>query len=637
MEIGYRAMQVANPASGTASGVTPALNEKTKQAQPQNGWSGLCARKPWVPSLIIFAILVGVEVASFGASLKKTGFYLDDWLMLKQLTFGPQNYLDLIYTYLTTDPRVIIRPLEALHFGTVFFFSGADPLGWRLSNMVMEVLSAFFVYLIVTRMALSRSIGFFASLFFMTYPVHDSTHYWAVCSCVSFSLTFYLASLWATLKGASHAARANASTAMRNLWLGVAYLSFALSIYGYEPFLPLCALNAVAYVLISSGMKPILSSARKIVLHSIPYAAVIGSLLLYQRTIVPLILKAALHKIHFDPGLIAGTIVEGLRVSSPVGMTPFIASHVNSFVQSSDLNTGNTVRLFLLAVLVALGVLVSADVKRLSMKTSYGLLVLGLLTVAASYSIFGLNPEYKPTLITLVNRINTGAAFGLSIVFAGLLSLFLLWERRPAGEPGSHSVGRGTIALRLAFATVITGCLLVAFTITSWSLGKPWEISWSVQQRTFDAFRARKEEFKNVRNVVLMNCPRYVDATPVFDGPWDFEQQLHLALGRSDIAGGVVSERLIIGKDSAQDVTLGFACAEYPFNDLVLVTPGLTSVVKVHSAGEFIDVIEREGRQFGLQDSTIADWRSQVESGVRRKKNGVFAPIVNGTRKAGLK
>lgn len=605
-------MQLADPATDTEYGAVPGVSEDERETPPENGWTRLCARRPWVSGAIVFAIIVGLETVLFGSSLKKTGFYLDDWLMLKQLAFGPQGYADMIYTYLTTDPRVIIRPIEALHFGTVFFFSGTDPVGWRLSNMVMEVLSAFFVYLVVARLSASRLMGFFAAVFFMAYPVHDSTHYWAVCSCVSLSLTLYLASLWSTLKAAV------ASSGMyRNVWLASAYLGFALSIYGYEPFLPLCALNAAAFVLLTRGFKPFAPAAVRVLLHSVPYALIIGSLLLYQRTIVPLVLKAALHKIHFEPGLIASTIFEGFRITSPIAMGPFISQHVSSFASSGELNGGAILRLSVLAILIVGGVFASLyDANRLNRRSALVLITIGLLTVAASYSIFGLNPEYTPTLITLVNRINTGAAFGLSIVVAGLLMLFLAPSQ--SSSPG---------LARVSITTFVFTGFIALFTMVNWNLGKPWEISWSVQERTFDAFQARKEEFKDAKSVVLMNCPRYVDATPVFDGPWDFEQQLHLALHRTDVTGGVVSERLIVGPDSVQDVTMNFACAEYPFKDLVLVTPGLTAVSPVSSPTQFIDVVEREGRQFGLSEETIESWRAQVENGVRRKKNGVLEPL----------
>jgi len=609
-------MHLADPVAGTRRGAESPSMESKNENRLVKGWSEFCSRNSWLPSVIALAVIVGVEAICFAGPYKKTGFYLDDWLMLKQLSFGPQNYFELIFKYLTTDPRVIIRPIEALHFGSVFYFSGADPVGWRVSNMVMEVVSAFLAFLIVARLSSSRLLGLLASLFLVTYPTHDSTHYWAVCSCVSLSLTLYLASLWATLKAANtdNAVR-NAVTKGRTAWLAAAYVCFALSIYGYEPFLPLCALNVVAYVMLTFGFKPVAASFTKLVLHSLPYAAIIGSLLCYQRFIAPMVIKVALHKIHLEPGLILSTVFEGLRVSSPIATAPFISAQVGSFVQSDDMNGGAIARLVILAVVVAVGVALTVDVKQVSRRTGLVLIALGLFTTVVSYTIFGLNPEYTPTLITLVNRINTGAAFGLSIVFAGLAALVI-----SAGNVTKRSY-------RVVGTAAVSIVLLLLFTLTNWNLSRPWEISWAVQKRTFDAFRARKAEFKDTDSVVLLNCPRYVDATPVFDGPWDFEQGLHLALGRSDIKGGVVSERITVGRDSVQDVTLGFACAEYPYRNLVLVTPGLDSVTKVTGGNQFIETVEREATTFKIADDAIANWRTQMSQGTRRKKNGVLAPI----------
>jgi hypothetical protein len=487
----------------------------------------------------------------------------------------------------------------------VFYFSGTDPFGWRVSNLIMEVASTFLIYLIVARLSFSRLAGFFAAMFFLTYPVHDSTHYWAVCSCVSLSLTLYLGSLWSTLK----------ATAGENkiVWLISAYVLFALSIYGYEPFLPFCALNVVAYVLSTFDLKRPLPMLRSALAHSLPYAAIIGSLLVYQRYLVPMIMKAALHKIHFDPGLIAGTIGEGLRVVSPVATIPYIATHVSAFMQNEGLSSSVVTRLAALIILFTAGAFVTAPGSSHPRRLSITLMVLGLFTVVISYSIFGLNPEYKPTLITLVNRINTGAAFGLSMILAGVAGLVM----------GSKNYFKG----KLIVSVCVLSSMLVFFTMANWGLGKPWEISWSVQERTFDALRARKNEFDKIQTVMLMNCPRYVNASPVLDGTWDFEGLLHIALNRSDIKGGVVSERLVVGSDSIQDIAFGFACAEYPLKDFVLVTPGLTAVRSIDRPQQFIDVVEKEGMLFGLSQSALASWKNQVTFGTRKKKNGVLTPL----------
>ncbi len=573
------------------------------------------AQHPWVVTTLLLAILITIHLISFGSYYKKTGFYLDDWLMLRQLTFGPQSYFEMIYKYLTTDPRVLIRPLEALHFGTVFYFSGCEPWGWRLSNLVMEIASCFLLFLAAARICGSRALAFTAAVIFALFPVHDSTHYWAVGSCVTLSLMLYLVSLWATLKAIDSSKKA--------AWLAIAYAAFALSIYGYEPFLPFAALNVVAYTAAGKRSDSIFAKLQTLVVHSVPYALIIASLLVYQRYLVPAISKPALHKIHLDAGLMANVVWQGLYNISPFATTPFIQGHVNNFLQNDGLGSGTIARLVALFAVISGGLLLAALSDRRSADGQQGgnaqakgaqlLTALGALAAVFSYTIFGLNPEYAPTLTTILNRINTGGALGYSLIMAGLTGFLI-------------SLGRKWTTARALAVYALVGVAAVVFTMVNWNLGKTWEISWAVQKRTFDALRARKAEFAATDSIILLNCPRYVNCAPVFDGTWDFEQMLRIALGRTDINGGVVSERMRLSRDAVQDVTFGFVCAEYPLSGLMLVTPGLESCTPVRGAWNFIEIVEREGTTFGLAKDAIAEWRRQAAQGMRRQKNGLFIP-----------
>ncbi|MBX9666986.1 MAG: hypothetical protein K2X93_05170, partial [Candidatus Obscuribacterales bacterium] len=504
-------------------------------------------------------------------------------------------------------------PLEALHFGTVFYFSGCEPWGWRLSNLVMEIASCFLLYLATARISGSRTLAFTAAVIFALFPVHDSTHYWAVGSCVTLSLMLYLASLWATLKAIG--------SEKKLAWFAAAYAAFALSIYGYEPFLPLAALNVVAYTTVGNQFNSIAAKLRALFAQSVPYAVIIGSLLVYQRYLVPLISKPALHKIHLDAGLMANVVWQGLYNISPFATTPFISGHVQNFLLNDGLGGGTIARLLGLLAITSGGLLLTALSDRegatgegnAKKKGALLLMLIGALAAVFSYTIFGLNPEYAPTLTTILNRINTGGAIGYSLLVAGLAGSII------------YAGGRWT-TVRATTIYALVGIAAIVFTLVNWNLGKTWEISWAVQKRTFDALHARKDEFATTNSIILLNCPRYVDCAPVFDGTWDFEQMMRIALGRTDINGGVVSERMRLSRDAVQDVTFGFVCAEYPLRGLVLVTPGLESCTQVHGAWNFIDIVEREGTTFGLAKQAISDWRSQAALGMRRQKNGLFIP-----------
>lgn len=573
--------------------------------------------------LVVLAVLIGIEFLTFGTFYKRTGFYLDDWLMLKQLSFGPQDFWAMIGTYFMNDPRVTIRPIEALHFGAVFFFSGTDPIGWRLSNMALEVCSAFLTFLIVDRLAQSRLLGFLSAVFLLVYPIHDATHYWAVCACVSLSLTFYLTSLWCAVKGLK-----------RTVFAVLSVVCFALSIYGYEPFLPLSALNVVAHVMLTCGFGNKMKALRTALLASTPYALVIGTLLVYQRFIVPSLTKGGLHEIHFNPALIASTVFEGIKVSSPFCSVPFMVGQLNDLFREGM--PGNALlRLGGVAAVLLVGIFATrkfqtpvgeragepragARAVRPSLQQtrpfstqnsdrnrSLALIALGAFTTIVSYTIFGLNPEYTPTLATILNRINMGAALGWSMIFAGFAGWYL-------------SVASAN-KFRIVFVSSLTVLITVVCVMSNWAMGKTWEISWAVQQRTFDALKKEQAQLADVDSVILMNCPRYVNCSPVFDGTWDFQEMLMIATGRTDIKGGVVSERMRITRKSIKDVSMGFVCAEYDYGNLLLVTPGLLTQTRITSGPEFIDAVDKGGMFFGLDKKAIAGWRANLDK-VQRKK-----------------
>ncbi|MBK9622085.1 MAG: hypothetical protein IPO31_23120 [Candidatus Obscuribacter sp.] len=112
--------------------------------------------------------------------------------------------------------------------------------------------------------------------------------------------------------------------------------------------------------------------------------------------------------------------------------------------------------------------------------------------------------------------------------------------------------------------------------------------------------------------VLLANCPRYVMWAPVYDGVWDFQNMARVMLGRDGAQGNVVSDRLQIDKDGLTDISYGFTCGKYPFSKLyVLIAPG-DELVRVPDAQTFINLVDKKGRQFGLDDKVLATWREQA-------------------------
>ncbi|MBX9671505.1 MAG: hypothetical protein K2X93_28210, partial [Candidatus Obscuribacterales bacterium] len=84
---------VEHTTESTFGASVQAQKRKSSSSRSASWWDALAhflSRQPWLVATLVLAILVGIYLISFGSSYRKTGFYLDDWLMLRQLTFGPQ-------------------------------------------------------------------------------------------------------------------------------------------------------------------------------------------------------------------------------------------------------------------------------------------------------------------------------------------------------------------------------------------------------------------------------------------------------------------------------------------------------------------------------------------------------------------
>src|SRR5882724_7760722 len=101
------------------------------------------ARFHWLVALLSIAFL---ELAWFGPIFRKVGFYLDDWITLSLIQFGPHNLFQAFHQYLISDPRVIVRPVEAFYYVAEFFVFGVNPLGYHLFNAGLEIAAAFLLY-----------------------------------------------------------------------------------------------------------------------------------------------------------------------------------------------------------------------------------------------------------------------------------------------------------------------------------------------------------------------------------------------------------------------------------------------------------------------------------------------------------
>jgi hypothetical protein len=524
--------------------------------------------------LAVLAFLTLLEVLTFGDIVSKIGFYLDDWNMVRELHFGPRQPLEMIRTYMLTDPKIIPRPVEALHFALSYMAFGVKPLGYHVLNGIMEIAVAFMAYVVVHRMCASKVLALLSASIFLLYPIHDSTHYWVVASSTTLSMLLFLASMYCHIEANSRS----------NPWLFAAtYLLFALSIFNYECYLPLFPISIAAALYVT----PRPDWLKRGLIQAIPYILSIAAVLAYGKLIVPMLAPGWVHSFSINPVAIIQTMIEGVQVSiSPTPFT-FFWSRV-----ARDQALTQPMAWLAIAGAVSVGLVLlrafaeeKVDGQRVLHMAGFGFAV-----VLFSYTIFGLNPEYEPTLLTIVNRINYGAAFGAGLLFA---SAAFLWRRK---------------FLTTTFVALIAFCML-----SNWALARPWMQAWMMQRHVRNVLTAHKTEFKSGDSIILLNSPRYVMWAPLFDGAWDFQNLAQLTLEDDTIRGGVVSERLVVEPSALKDISHEFLCGEYPYDRMHALVATKSMVIPVKNAEQFIDTVAEHGMGFDLNKTLPATWRRQAQ------------------------
>ncbi|CAN5548753.1 hypothetical protein BH11CYA1_BH11CYA1_51110 [soil metagenome] len=560
-------------------------------------------------------VLALIEFFCFFPAMRRVGFYLDDWATMAYLHFAPkdQGIFEFFKYYLLHDSRVQNRPIEVIHFGLIHWLFGSQPFAFHFVNVFMEVLAAYLAYKIFLRISSSRAISILSAIFFILHPAHDSSHYWVICSSVTLSLCLYLGSLLTILQFSNDFEQKGKGKRLIVL-AATSSLCFLLSLLNYETLLPLAAVN-VLLVFVSRFTAQSEKSAGRLAqaskaagLVAFFMALPVVALLCYLKLVMPLVGVGYVHGVVFDLGTMLKIVGRGLELNMPITLFGFAVQQSANTLAAVTI--GDWLHLAAIAIVTFCAVVLFCRRDQGDESTAlqgprknyrgWYLMLVGFIGVIASYSIFGLNAEYEPTYYTIVNRINMGGSFSSAIFLLGFLRLVsdCIPSRVQAVWP----------YLLALFASVIAS----TFSLANFALAKPWVASWVTQTAIRKNVLSHAVELGKAPTLLLVNCPRYVLWSPVFDGVWDFSNMLRIALDDSNVNANVISERLTIDDTAVTDISRGFKCGQYPFEKLFLfVAPG-GPLVRAANAKAFIETVERKGMGFGLAPDAIAKWKREA-------------------------
>jgi len=219
-------------------------------------------------------ILLILGILAYGVQAFWLGYYLDDWVVLYHIYRGG-------YDQLVEYSFGVNRPYGAWSWWLGFSLLGYSPFTWHLWSMAWRVLTAVLLWLGWTQIFPERKVDIsLASALFLVYPI-----FLQQTAAVTFSdhwmcFAFYALSIWFMV------------VAVRNpkrfvLFTSLALLASFIQLFTIEYFVGLELLRPMLlWFLIDNPLK-ITSRLKKVILHELPYAAVLAGFLTWRFMFMP--------------------------------------------------------------------------------------------------------------------------------------------------------------------------------------------------------------------------------------------------------------------------------------------------------------------------------------------------------------
>ncbi|HEY9870020.1 MAG TPA: hypothetical protein V6D08_12715 [Candidatus Obscuribacterales bacterium] len=525
--------------------------------------------------------LLIIEIVAFGINVKRVGVYQDEWIYFGKLHFVPHSLTEII-SALFWDRRIIVRPLEALHFGPLFFLFWEKPLWYHIVCYVSEWLGACFLFLALNRLC-ATPVALAGAVLFLVYPTHDATHYYIVASSEHVSATFFTLSLWLYLKGLGE--RRTALVA----WSALAYFA---SVYNYEQTLPLVVLYPLlAWLALKPGQ---LTGHQRLwwAAWLAPFLLIALSMVLYRAWLLPSLKLGWHYSTCYSLSNFLSVVGNGLNVS----LSPYMFSFCISMARDALKDGLSLACQALLALAVGAVFICLLKVSKCPASTTGGkfsVLLLGAVTLVMSYTIFGFSPEHMPSIDTWRNRVNLCGSLGACLLIAGAVGVLkeAMWAplRRYAD----------------ALASAVVAGLAGLFILVDWQFAKPWVVSWQAQQQLMSFLRQHQAEIKAGDSIIIGGITRYASGSaPVVDGVWDFQNLIRTTLNNQNINGTVVTGRLTCQDRALVDRSGTLILGTFPFERMILYAPDKCQWLRVHTRQEFLDRARDLGWQ--IADSNTA-------------------------------
>src|SRR5574337_732285 len=188
-------------------------------------------KKPVI--LLCSVLLLAFAVNAF--YLRNDSFFGDDYnfiinnLYIRSLRNIPSFFTTLAAGSSYRGTQVSYRPITTATFALNYYLGGFDPLGYHIFNLLVHLFNIVMVFLIVRRISRRDFLALAAALIFGLHPINSEVVHYINTRSSSFSVSFYLLSLYLYMLKLS-----SASKGKRALLLAGSLAAFAGAMFTKE-------------------------------------------------------------------------------------------------------------------------------------------------------------------------------------------------------------------------------------------------------------------------------------------------------------------------------------------------------------------------------------------------------------------
>ncbi|HEU5279506.1 MAG TPA: hypothetical protein VFU26_11465 [Gaiellaceae bacterium] len=500
--------------------VAPRTADAAPFADAKSGQRIAVARA--VLDCVFLAAVIGISTLPYARGL---AFYYDDYSVLAQLNSAHDQ--SLVGLYHAVRPLTGQRPIQALTFAALDRLFGLNPLGYHVVNAFLLVAVAWLLYLVLRELRLPRLLCVALPLVYSTLPHYATNRFWLDAFQITLSGGFYLLSFYAGLRALRARPAALAG------WLMLAVAAVAASLFAYEVFFPLFALELGVLWWAARRSPRQAPLARWITIGGLAAAIVVVG-----------VVKATLVAEHGQNGYQVG-FQDGLAHHLAYLVSGSIKLNVGSYFLAVPYVLWWIVRHRLTAAnagaAAAAGLLAFGYVWWIGRRDREALIGarhwrdcvrVGLIAFVLGYAIFLTNRQVLFRSAGIDNRVNAAAALGVAAILVGAIG----WI-----------AARLTESRGIALFSASVGCIVATGVLIIATLASFWTSAAKEQHAIVSSLQRTAPSLPSSSTVILDGvCPEIGPAV-VFADQWDFRGALALAYHDPSLAADAATEALRAG------------------------------------------------------------------------------------------